>query len=169
MRGRTKAVRGGQSGHPNSTSLPPIPYSLLPRPNAETIVHVAPSGPAKPLYHITDHLVPNAESSGMRHLKLAFRTLFKTPFVTAVAILPGPGHRRQRGDLLAVRSDAAPAAAGRSSRAAHQSLGSGAQARVPVLQPGRRLRCDLQLSGCSGTWRRVRPCFRVSSPTGGSG
>ena len=47
------------------------------------------------------------------NLKLALRRLFKTPFVTLVADrVAGARHRRERGDLLAVRPDAAAAAAG---------------------------------------------------------
>ena len=55
----------------------------------------------------------------MRNLKLAFRTLFKTPFVTIVADpVARARHRRQRGDLLAVQRDAARAAARAASGAA---------------------------------------------------
>ena len=53
----------------------------------------------------------------LSNLRLAVRTLFKTPFVTGVAVLSlALGHRRERGDLLALRPDAAAAAAGAGAR-----------------------------------------------------
>ena len=49
----------------------------------------------------------------MPNIRLALRTLFKSPFVTLVAILSlGARNWREFGDFLAVRPDAAAAAAG---------------------------------------------------------
>ena len=83
----------------------------------------------------------------MLNLKLAFRTLFRTPFVTSVAILSlALGIGGERGHLLAVPPDAAAGAAGAARPADLVNLSApGPKPGSTLVQPGRRLRRRLQL------------------------
>ena len=82
----------------------------------------------------------------MPNLKFAFRTLFKTPFVTIVADpLPGARHRRQRGDLLALQPAPAAAAAGAGAEPAGQPGAPGPNAGSQSCNQAGELRRRLQL------------------------
>ena len=87
----------------------------------------------------------------MLNLKLAFRTLFKAPFVTLVAILSlalGIGANAaifSMFDQMLLRP--LPVAAGGTG----QSRRARSQARLAVLQPGRRLRRGFQLPDVPGS------------------
>jgi hypothetical protein len=63
----------------------------------------------------------------MANVRLAIRTLIKTPFIAFVAILSlALGIRRNLGYLLAVQPAATSAASGSRASAPHQPRGSGA-------------------------------------------
>src|SRR5580765_6752873 len=60
-------------------------------------------------------------------------------------LVAGAGHRRERGDLLAVQPAPDETAAGARAAPARQSVGAGAETGIAELQPGRRLRDGLKL------------------------
>ena len=103
----------------------------------------------------------------MLNLKLAFRTLFKTPFVTMVAILSlASRHRRQCGDLLDVRSDAAADAARPRAGPARESRSPGPKPGSQHLQQRRRLRQRRSVTRCSATSNACRRFSPASPRTG---
>src|SRR6185503_895855 len=65
--------------------------------------------------------------------------------------VPRPRHRRQHGDLLDLRPDAASAAAGEPSGAARELRDPRSRPRLQFLQPGRRLRRGPELSHAQGS------------------
>ena len=95
----------------------------------------------------------------MRNIKLALRTLFKTPFVTGRRHpLAGAGHRGQRGDLLVVQRDPAPAAPRGASRTARQPrrAGTAYKDRTRATRPATATRSSA--TRCSAiSSRRTRP------------
>ena len=95
----------------------------------------------------------------MINLKLACRTLFKTPFVTIDRDrLAGAGDRRERRDLLAVQPDAAPAAARPGAGSPGEHRLARPQAGFGVVRQRGRLRLRVHLSRCSATSSARRPC-----------
>ena len=105
----------------------------------------------------------------MLNLKFALRTLFKTPFVTIVAIVSlalGIGANAAifslfNQMLLRPLPVPEPGAAGQSGRAR-------AQTGLDVVRPGRRLRRRCSATRCSAISRRCRPSSRRSARTSAS-
>ena len=97
----------------------------------------------------------------MPNLKFALRTLFKTPFVTIVAIVSlalGIGANAAIFSLF--NQMLLRAAAGAASRARLVNLGgAGAEAGIADLQPGRRLRRRSSATRCSAISRRSQTPF----------
>ena len=82
----------------------------------------------------------------MQHLKFAFRTLFKTPFVTIIAIVSlALGIGANAAIFSCFQPDAARVAERAAAGGAGQPVGAGAEAGLAELRPGRRLRRRLQL------------------------
>ena len=82
----------------------------------------------------------------MRQLRFAFRTLFKSPFVTTIAVLSlalGIGANTAIFSLF--NELLAPPAAGAPATAPGEPLGAGPEIRLAIVRAGRALRSHLQL------------------------
>ncbi len=102
----------------------------------------------------------SVQSSGMPNIRLALRTLFKSPFVTAGRDpVAGARNRREFGDLFAVRPDAAAAAAGAASRGAGQLQVARARSRDRSRAARRAAATRFSATRCSGTSRRAQTSF----------